>query len=181
MVMTMYDAGKIITGLVIAIALLLFPLWYNAPLWGKGPAAPDPKLAPKAQAAGECVAPLDYMRRSHMQVLDDWRNKVVRDGQRLVLVTSEEEDIQMQALELMRGQLTQSLVDIPGFGQARNWIVEDSVRLHVGGEGKLFEMSLQNTCMNCHTSKEQFCDQCHNYASVSPFCWDCHVEPEEKE
>jgi hypothetical protein len=41
-------------------------------------------------------------------------------------------------------------------------------------------MSLQNTCMQCHPNKAEFCDRCHNYASVKPYCWDCHVEPKEK-
>jgi len=40
-------------------------------------------------------------------------------------------------------------------------------------------MSLQNTCMECHSNKSKFCDQCHTYAAVNPFCWECHIQPEE--
>jgi hypothetical protein len=40
-------------------------------------------------------------------------------------------------------------------------------------------MSLQNTCMDCHTSKQEFCDKCHDTLAVSPYCWDCHVPPKE--
>ena len=47
--------------------------------------------------------------------------------------------------------------------------------------GKQFKMSLQNECMNCHSSKKNFCDECHTYMSVKPFCWDCHIQPKEKE
>jgi hypothetical protein len=36
-----------------------------------------------------------------------------------------------------------------------------------------------NTCMQCHTSKKKFCDTCHAYASVTPYCWDCHLAPVE--
>ena len=25
--------------------------------------------------------------------------------------------------------------------------------------------------------KADFCDKCHTYASVKPYCWDCHTEP----
>jgi hypothetical protein len=37
-------------------------------------------------------------------------------------------------------------------------------------------MSLSNTCLDCHSNKAEFCDRCHNYASVSPYCWDCHID-----
>lgn len=44
-----------------------------------------------------------------------------------------------------------------------------------------YEISLENTCMNCHANKKDFCDQCHNYAGVtggvSPYCLNCHNEP----
>jgi hypothetical protein len=26
-------------------------------------------------------------------------------------------------------------------------------------------------------SKKQFCEECHTYASVKPYCWECHVVP----
>ncbi len=41
-------------------------------------------------------------------------------------------------------------------------------------DGKPFQRSLQNACLKCHTSKKKFCDTCHAYASVNPYCWDCH-------
>ncbi|MDY6820714.1 MAG: sulfate reduction electron transfer complex DsrMKJOP subunit DsrJ [Deferribacterota bacterium] len=48
---------------------------------------------------------------------------------------------------------------------------------------KEYEISLENTCMDCHSNKKDFCDECHNYAGVtggiSPNCWNCHNEPEE--
>ena len=47
--------------------------------------------------------------------------------------------------------------------------------------GKVFDMSLTNTCLNCHNDTEQFCDKCHNYAGVSTYCFDCHVEPHKLE
>jgi len=46
-------------------------------------------------------------------------------------------------------------------------------------EGKKYQKSLMMTCMKCHTSKKKFCDTCHTYASVKPYCWDCHIAPVE--
>jgi hypothetical protein len=40
-------------------------------------------------------------------------------------------------------------------------------RIYVNPEGKLFNMSLSNTCLDCHSNKEKFCDRCHDYASVA--------------
>ena len=49
----------------------------------------------------------------------------------------------------------------------------------IGGEK--YEKSLTKTCMDCHDNKAEFCDACHTYADVDPYCWDCHVEPKEGE
>ena len=62
----------------------------------------------------------------------------------------------------------------------RDWVVRDGVTVYTSTTGKQYTMSLQNTCMQCHSNKKQFCDECHNYASVKPYCWDCHLEPKEK-
>jgi hypothetical protein len=45
--------------------------------------------------------------------------------------------------------------------------------------GQEYEMSLTRTCMGCHTKKSTFCDRCHDYTGVSPYCWDCHINPED--
>ena len=37
--------------------------------------------------------------------------------------------------------------------------------------------SLTKTCLKCHENKDKFCDKCHATVSVSPYCWDCHVDP----
>ena len=73
----------------------------------------------------------EYMRTMHMDLLNEWREKVVREGERFTFAA-----------------------------------------------GKKMEMSLSKTCMNCHPNKDQFCDQCHNYLDVKPYCWDCHVDPQ---
>ena len=55
-------------------------------------------------------------------------------------------------------------------------VVRGAERDFVNPEGKTFNMSLTNTCLDCHSNKTEFCDRCHNYASVRPSCWDCHID-----
>ncbi len=127
-----YHKKQVMTGLVIFIALITFPFWYN---YGKAAPAPKVELSKEAKAAKVCVRPTDFMKTEHMQLLDEWRDVVVRTGQ----------------------------------------------RMYVNEEGKAFDMSLSNTCMECHSNKAEFCDRCHDYASADPYCWDCHIDnPKEK-
>jgi hypothetical protein len=63
----------------------------------------------------------------------------------------------------------------------RDEVVRDADRIYVSPSGKAYNMSLTNTCLECHTDKTKFCDQCHNYLAVAPFCWDCHLVPKPKE
>lgn len=125
----MYDAGKVIVGLVVFLALITFPTWYNV---ATGKATYVPELA-KPVKGERCVADTEYMRASHMDLLNTWRDQVVRHN----------------------------------------------VRVYVADDGARYNMSLTSTCLDCHSNKKEFCDRCHDYMSVDPYCWDCHVIPEE--
>ena len=57
-------------------------------------------------------------------------------------------------------------------------VVRDDLLIYTAGNGKQFEMNLHRTCMGCHTSRERFCNRCHEYADVKLPCWDCHVAPD---
>ncbi|MDL2207427.1 sulfate reduction electron transfer complex DsrMKJOP subunit DsrJ [Desulfovibrio sp. OttesenSCG-928-M16] len=59
----------------------------------------------------------------------------------------------------------------------RDMALREEKREYVATSGKAWEISLQNTCMKCHTNKVDFCDKCHDSNSVDPYCWDCHLEP----
>ena len=87
-----------------------------------GPVRPmiTPRFTPSASD--------EYMKDNHMQLLDEWRNDVVRDGS----------------------------------------------REYESASGQVYEKSLDGTCLECHSNREEFCDSCHDYASVDPYCWDCH-------
>ena len=128
----MKDKKFIYGGVIIFIIIATFPFWYNR---GKAAPAPELELTAAAKAAEVCVRSTEYMRAEHMQLLDLWRDSVVRRGD----------------------------------------------RTYVNPSGKEFNMSLSNTCLDCHSNKAQFCDRCHDYASVRPYCWDCHIDnPKEK-
>jgi hypothetical protein len=129
----LYNKEWVVAGLAVFAVLATFPFWYNH---GKAAPAPEVELTEKAKQAKQCVRPTDYMRNNHMQLLDVWRDTVVREG----------------------------------------------IRIYENEEGKRFTMSLSNTCLDCHSNKEEFCDRCHEYASVDPYCYDCHIDkPKEKE
>ncbi|HZK53995.1 MAG TPA: sulfate reduction electron transfer complex DsrMKJOP subunit DsrJ [Desulfosporosinus sp.] len=155
----MYKGGKIIASLIIFVAFLTFPFFYNM---GKANAGPDvnlktPAILALAPADQQCVEPIEYMRTNHMQLLNQWRTEVVRNGQ----------------------------------------------TVYINSQGKSFDMSLQDTCLTCHTTEAEkvantgmsnpatnngisnpatnqspiFCSSCHVYSAVVPTCWSCHFEP----
>jgi len=74
----MYDAGKILTGLALFLALATAPVWLDA-VTGTVAGPPDLVL-PRGETA--CVLPTGEMRAAHMELLDRWRDEVVRRGER---------------------------------------------------------------------------------------------------
>ena len=62
----------------------------------------------------------------------------------------------------------------------RHEVVRDNERNYVNKAGVEHKKSLTVTCLKCHKEKKKFCDKCHTYASVKPFCWTCHVDPKEE-
>jgi len=63
--------------------------------------------------------------------------------------------------------------------QWRDQVVRQGSRYMVGPRGARLEKSLTNSCLDCHSNKENFCDRCHNYMAVSPYCFNCHLTPKE--
>lgn len=62
----------------------------------------------------------------------------------------------------------------------RDAALREGKRSYVATNGKVWEVSLQNTCMKCHDDMAKFCDACHTANSVVPYCWDCHIAPQAK-
>ncbi|GAB6190976.1 sulfate reduction electron transfer complex DsrMKJOP subunit DsrJ [Desulfocastanea catecholica] len=123
----MYNKVTIIPGLIIFVLFVTFPLWFNA--FSTASTVPKPELPPGGEK--QCVASATEMRASHMALLNEWRDEVLRDGGRIAVTVN----------------------------------------------GKEYRKGLQMACMQCHTNKEKFCDSCHEYVSVTPYCWDCHLTP----
>lgn len=123
----MYNKRTIIPGLAIFVLFVTFPLWFNA--FSTASTVPKPELPPGGEK--QCVASAAEMRASHMVLLNEWRDEVLRDGDRVAVTV----------------------------------------------DGKEYRKGLQMACMQCHTNKEKFCDSCHVYVSVTPYCWDCHLSP----
>lgn len=57
-------------------------------------------------------------------------------------------------------------------------VVRQGDSIYVASDGQEYNMSLSGTCLDCHSNKAEFCDQCHSYAAVKPDCWNCHNLPE---
>lgn len=51
--------------------------------------------------------------------------------------------------------------------QIREEVVRYGIRRDVG----------LHMCKDCHTSRERFCNQCHNAVSMHPDCYGCHYYP----
>ncbi len=148
----MYKGGKIIASLIIFVGLLTIPFFYNM---GKVNAGPEinldtPAILALAPADQQCVESPEVMKANHMQLLNQWREAAVRDGQ----------------------------------------------SVYINSQGKSFEISLQNTCLNCHSTEAekasvtggmsnpafgstQFCASCHDYNAVQPLCYTCHIGSKE--
>lgn len=128
--------NMIVTGLAVFVLAVLSPFWFN--LVTTTQAAPEPELLGPAKEAKKCVLDKYEMRANHMSLLDEWRDSVVRDAD----------------------------------------------RIYVAANGHAFNMSLstgENSCLGCHEDKAKFCDACHTYTSVDPYCWECHTNPKEIE
>lgn len=132
---------KIYSLKAVAVGLGIFLVVFGAPLllnMGQVHPVPQPSLdTPAIQRLAEkerqCVEPPEWMRANHMQLLWDWREQVVRTGE----------------------------------------------RYYTTSQGKKVLASLSNNCMECHSNKSHFCDQCHNYVAVAPNCWGCHLPKEQ--
>jgi len=79
----MYDKGKILIGIALFIILFTSPFWYSLAT-GSSDYYPDPEIVTKdTPGMDQCVMPAAYMRAAHMDLLNQWRDDVVRRGKRL--------------------------------------------------------------------------------------------------
>lgn len=84
----MYNKRFIIPGLAIFVLFVTFPLWFNA-FSTAASAVPKPELPPGGEK--QCVAPAAEMRASHMVLLNEWRDDVLRNGNRVAVTVNGKE------------------------------------------------------------------------------------------
>lgn len=75
----MRDRPWIVAGLLLFVAAFATPFWHASAHRQAALAGPNLTL-PSNQK--QCVAPIPYMRASHMRLLLDWRESAVRQGNR---------------------------------------------------------------------------------------------------
>jgi hypothetical protein len=74
----MYSKKFVIPGIILLLIIIFSPYWYNASTIGLGVAVPELQ-----KPEGEnCVEDKEWMRVNHMELLKDWRDDVVRKGDR---------------------------------------------------------------------------------------------------
>ncbi|MBO4353138.1 MAG: sulfate reduction electron transfer complex DsrMKJOP subunit DsrJ [Eggerthellaceae bacterium] len=120
--------AKIILFIVVFCVLLGIPFVANAVTSHDFPELSLDTPEINALSEKKCVESAEVMSSSHMQMLNDWRDDVLRRG-----------DTE-----------------------------------YISSSGQVYEKSLDDTCLRCHSNKEEFCDTCHTYENVEPYCWDCH-------
>ncbi|MBM3325380.1 MAG: hypothetical protein FJY65_00135 [Calditrichaeota bacterium] len=129
----MNDRGKIVAGLIIFLVLITTPIWMNLVAEGDAEGPEIEILTKDVPGQDKCVKSKTEMAAQHMDLLNTWRDEVVRS----------------------------------------------KARVYQTADGRYYAKSLTHTCLKCHSNKDKFCDRCHIYVGVNPYCWDCHNEPKE--
>ena len=210
----MSDKGKIIAGLVIFLVLATYPIWYHGIAGGS---YSRPELDPPAGALlfsaqlsavqGRAATDLDWnrlqgeFRKNRISLsgkarLDKgaedgvWR---ITDGESRYLILKNEATVKVYTgCVEERDFMTRNHMNI--LKDWREVVVRDAEKSRVVINGEYYDRSLTKCCMKCHTSREKFCADCHEYANVFALrslqlsrttqqaqrgvrCWNCHVEP----
>ena len=208
----MSDKPVIFAGLAVFLVLATFPVWYtfgSSLLFSTDAGPPDlaaPAGALKFSLDGADDISLDRLRQEFaahqlpaltsaaVLTRDDlngvWR---VVDGDMRYLVRPDAEhgtlnvyDGCVEDFEYMKANHMVLLIEW------REGVIRDGDTSLIEINGKPYAKSLTKTCMQCHSDREAFCYNCHQYANALPAwparnnmtgelgvrCWNCHVQPE---
>lgn len=130
-----YDKPYVITGLVVFLIVITFPMWSS--ILSSKPSFENPN----EPAAGEtCIESKQHMRANHMQMLDAWRDEVVRKGERIYKATDGREWNKSLTLTCMNCHAKAEEVD-----------------------GKMKSTSAATYCIDCHdyVGVTTYCWDCH--------------------
>jgi len=149
----MNDKPVILVGLVIGLALLTFPFWYTR---AAGRSASPPQLElPRGKST--CVEDTEYMRAHHMELLDQWRDAVVRQGDQTPYVSK-------------------------AFGaKYEKSLTKTCMGCHTKRETFCDKCHEYANVSSLHPVQELAADRRSEAAMPGIGCWDCHhVEPKGK-
>jgi hypothetical protein len=144
----MNDRPKIVVGLAVVLAALTFPFWY-ALAGGRSGAPPDLEL-PAGQT--HCVEDRQYMRAHHMELLDQWRTAVVREGKRTYVSKTYGQSYEMSLTKTCMG-------------------------CHPNREAFCYKC---HEYMNVQSTQTLQPSAPGRPSRRGIYCWDCHVAPEVK-
>ena len=103
-----------------------------------------------------------------------WLGWIGADYTKTGVVLPEEDKTCIESTEFMRANHMRLL------DEWRDQALREENREYVSSiNSKRWAISLQNTCMKCHTNYAAFCERCHVANSVYPYCWTCHITPAE--
>lgn len=138
----------IVIGAILFLCMLAIPTWYICSS-GKVAAKPEPKI-PEEIKEKECIEPKGWMRKNHPDLLNNWREMVIRKGERTYVASDGE-------------KFNISLVGSSEALAEPKPVTTDEIKAE--------------SCLDCHSNKEEFCTRCHVYSGVQPNCWGCHRLP----
>jgi len=124
------DKGKIVAGIVIFLVLVLFPVWFTTAAGSFE--TPDLGDVKKITGEEDCVREVEWMRANHMDLLDCWRDHVVRDGLRKDMKSGRDMSLTRTCLGCHKGE-----------GRKANFC--DRCHDYVG---------VKPTCWDCHIDPE---------------------------
>ncbi len=163
--------GRIILGLIIFVAFFAFPIYYNLMSKAKPfPVVTDPvkekkdekELKAKVHPFGAFILGKDradeytvFMHRTnHMQMLNDWRDRFVREEERGKFIDKWAEKYNAAKFKNGHYELT-----------FQNTCMQCHAREKENSAKQVAKAA---------------CNDCHDYIGVSPYCWDCHFVPQDK-
>ena len=142
----MGDRGKILLGLAIFVILVTFPFWGR--LAASGDAQVDrPELEYPADATA-CVEDTPYMIANHMDLLNSWRDAVVRDGALDYAATSGESYLM---------SLTETCLDCHSDPDMEMERGERTISVFVDEEVLRGSIHADVECVFCHESADVLC------------------------
>lgn len=212
----MSDKPVIFAGLAVFLVLATFPVWYTfgSSLLFSTDAGPPDLAAPEgalkfsfsgSAGDGDMLGRLRQEFAAHQlpalssgavltedELMGVWR---VVDGEMRYMVRQDADqgtlsvyDGCVEPFDYMRANHMVLLIEW------RDGVIRDGDTSLIEINGQPYAKSLTKTCLQCHSDREAFCYNCHQYANALPAwparsqstmngevgvrCWNCHIQPE---